>query len=216
MDAAHALDVLVGFLDGYGYWIFAGVGFAEFAGAPLASSAVLVAAGALAAGGGLSFPGVVAAAAAGALVADALWFALGRWQGHRALALACGLTSNPGACVLEVRRRLELLGSPYVLVAKFLPGTANLVAPAAGLARLPAGVFLPNAALALTGWAALYTGLGWIFSAEVEAVIAVLLGYLPWVAAGALALVLGAGAWRWIRVRRHATAHGTGRGGDDR
>lgn len=215
MDPTQILQSATTFLQIYGYWIFAAVGFAEFAGLPLASSAVLVAGGSLAAGGGISYPAVVLAAAAGALLADLGWYGLARWQGRRAVDLACGLTSHPNACVLGVHRQIQTVGVPYLLVAKFLPGTANLVAPAAGLARLPVGSFVPGVGIALTGWAALYTGIGWIFREQVEAVLSAMFDYLPRAAAVALVLVVVAVVWRWHRVRHHRTAHGdAGSGGE--
>ena len=117
------MDSLLGFLESYGYWLFLAVGFAEYAGLPIASVPVLIAGGALASSGGLSLPAVAASAAAGGLLADAAWYGLARWKGERLVGVACGLSSNPRACVVGVERSVERLGSRYILSAKFLPIT---------------------------------------------------------------------------------------------
>src|SRR5437588_360181 len=64
---------------------------ANQAGVPVPGGASLVAAGALAGGGILSFPLVVAVGVGGTLVADLVWFSLGRWRGRRVCHIrVCG------------------------------------------------------------------------------------------------------------------------------
>lgn len=203
------MEGLLSFLEQHGYWLLAAVGFAEFAGAPIASIPVLMGTGALAAESGLHPVAVAASAAAGGLLADALWYGIARWRGQRVVGAACGLTSNPKACVLGVRDRVERVGGGYILAAKFIPGAANLIAPAAGLAGIRPLVFLAFDAAALAAWAGAYTFLGWLFSDEVEAVIAVVVRYSSWVLWLAVGAVAAAGIWRILRARRHARGHAT-------
>lgn len=203
MDLATATT----FLDAHGYWLAFLVGFAEFAGLPLASGVVLVSAGAVAAGGPLDAVVMAAAAAAGGFVADSGWYFLGRWKGQAVVDSACGLTSNPGACIHDVCRDLQVMGSRLVLLAKFFPGTANLLAPAAGIAGLKPLVFLPRVAVALLAWAGLYTGLGRLFAGEVRTALGWALEYGRWAAGAVLVLVLGAALWRGYRIWRHRTLH---------
>ena len=165
-------------LEGYGYWLLLAVGFAEFVGAPIASVPVLIVAGAAAANGALSLPGAALAAAFGGLLADSGWYGLSRWRGQRLVNTVCNLTSNPKSCVLTVSARLETVGPAFVLPSKFIPGTGNLVAAAAGLAGMRPAVFLVSDAAALTMWAA-----------------------------AAAALILGALIWRHVRARMHREPH---------
>lgn len=195
------------FVEQHGYWLVASVGFAEYVGVPIASVPVLVAAGALATEGGLQPIGIAVAAAAGGLVADGAWFGIARWQGARIVGSACGLTSNPNACVIGVRNRVARLGPRYILTAKFVPGAGNLIAPGAGLARIGALRFLALDATALLLWATLYVTLGFVFSEQVEAVVEIVAGYARWTLAAAALLVAGAGAWRVVRARRHGHRH---------
>jgi len=203
------IETAVAVLQAHGYWLAFAVGFAEFAGAPLASSVVLVTGGALAAGGGLSLPAFALSAAAGGFVADLGWYFLARWKGQFVVNSACGLTSNPTACVDGGAQRLGVMGSPFLLLGKFFPGSGNLLAPAAGLAGLSPGYFLPKLAFALVAWAGAYTGLGWIFADELRALLAWIVASGRWVALAALVLVAGAALWRSIRLRKHREVHGT-------
>lgn len=202
------MDSIEAFLQHYGYWLLAGVGFAEYVGVPIASVPVLITAGALASDGRLLLPLVAAAAAAGGLTADAIWYSISRWKGDRVVGMACGLTSNPRACVLSVRNRVEKLGGRYVLVAKFIPGAANLIAAGAGLSCLRALRFLSLDAVALLLWASVYVTLGWVFHDQVEAIVVVMARYVRWVAPLVFILITAGLMWRVARARRHARAHG--------
>lgn len=201
------MDSLLSFLEQHGYWLLAAVGFAEFAGAPIASVPVLIGTGALAAESGLHPVAVAASAAAGGLLADGVWYGIARWRGQRVVGTACGLTSNPKACVLRVRGRVERLGGVYILPVKFIPGAGNLIAAAAGLAGIRPLVFLAFDAAALAAWAGAYTFLGWLLSEEVEAVIALVVRYSSWALWLAVGAVAAASVWRILRARRHERGH---------
>lgn len=202
------MSELTTFLHGYGHWVFLGLGFAEFAGLPIASVPLLIAAGALATlGVGPSPSDVVLLAALGGWVADAIWYGIGRWRGERIMDLACGLSSNPGACALRVSSRLEQVGPTYIAVSKFVPGAGNLVASAAGMVRFPALLFLGMDAAALLAWAGAWVLLGSWLGEPVEAVVRTALTWIgPLLGAVAGLIVLGL-VWRAVKVRRHRAAH---------
>ena len=154
------------------------------------------------ASGTLGFLGVVAA---GGWLADLGWYSVGRRQGPWLIDVACGLSSNPMACVLTVKNRLSRLGTPYILLAKMLPGSGNLIAVAAGLAGFGTLPFILADGAALTLWAAIYTGTGWIFSDQVTPAIEWALTYNRAVAVVLMLIVLAA-AWRLWQVRFHQKA----------
>jgi membrane protein DedA with SNARE-associated domain len=201
------METLTTIFDTYGYGLLLAVGFAEYVGVPIASIPVLVGAGALAAGGGPNLIGVATAAALGGFLADAGWYGLARWKGSRLVGAACGLSSNPRACVVGVEDRVMRLGSLYVLTAKFLPGAANLIAPAAGYAAFSPLRFLALDAVALIAWAFVYSTLGWLFSGQVEVVIMATVAYSRWALLASLVLISSAGAWRFVKMRRHQAHH---------
>ncbi len=202
------MDAALAFLETHGYWLLFGLGFAEFAGVPITSAPVLLAAGALSATGNLNLLAAALSAAAGGLTADSLWYVLARWKGSRLVDLACSLTSNPTACVLSVSRKVARLGGPYILAAKFVPATGNLIASAAGLARLPAARFIGFDAAAVLLWALAYMSAGWIFANEIGAVASWLGSYLHWALAIAILLIASAAGWRLARFRKHREHHG--------
>ena len=189
------------FLSSYGYWVFFAVGFAEFVGVPIVSVPVLIGGGTMVASGILSFWAVVVSVAAGGWLADLGWYSMGRRQGSWLIDVACRLSSNPKACVSTVKDRLSRLGIPYILLAKMLPGSGNLIAVVAGLAGFATLPFILADAAALILWAAIYTGTGWILSDQVAPAIEWAVTYNGAAAVVLMLIVLGA-AWRRREVRR--------------
>ena len=198
---------LVEYLQSFGYLTLLAAGFAEYAGVPIATVPVLVTAGGLSRAAGLDPVLVAISAAAGGLAADLGWFAVVRRRGEEVVDAACGLTSNPDACVLNVRERVDRLGPAYVLPAKFIPGAGNLVAAASALSGMPLSRFAAYDALALLLWAGAYTLTGFLFASQIQEVIGFVLRYQRWALVGAAVLVVGAGGWRGIRILLHRRGH---------
>lgn len=70
-----------------------------------------------------------------------------------------------------VCEKIAKFGAPYILVGKFIPGTAAMLAAAAGLAGVSHVRFMAIDAVALLLWASTYTALGWVFESEIESVL---------------------------------------------
>ena len=200
------MENLDAFLSSYGYWVFFAVGFAEFVGVPIVSVPVLIGGGAMVASGTLGFWGVVTSVAAGGWLADLGWYSIGRRQGAWLIDVACGLSSNPMACLLTVKNRLARLGTPYIVLAKMLPGSGNIIAVAAGLAGFGTLPFILADGASLILWAAIYTGTGWIFSDRVTLAIGWAVTYNRAVVVVLMLIVLAA-AFRLWKVRFHKKAH---------
>lgn len=201
------MDTLLTLLDNYGLVLLFIVGFAEYSGVPIASVPVLIAAGSLAKIGGLSIPPVILAVTLGGLAADAAWYGLARWKGERLVGAACSLSPNPRVCMGNVEARVRQLGAPYIITAKFLPGVGNLIAPAAGFGGIPALRFLTLDFVALLLWANVYSGIGWIFSTQVESLILLAESYTRWLLLLLILLVGLGGTYRYMKIRLHAAAH---------
>lgn len=197
------METIVEIFDNHGPLLLFALGFAEYAGVPIASVPFLIAAGALSGTGGLGLATVVSLAAAGGFVADGAWYGLARWKGQKLVGAACGLSPNPRSCVTSVEAKVLRLGAPYILVAKFIPGAGNLVAPAAGFGRYPALRFLALDAAALFLWATAYSGLGRVFAARVEALIGLAETYATSVLLLGAALVAAGGTYRILKARAH-------------
>ncbi len=158
------------------------------------------------ASGTLSFGGVVVSVAAGGWLADLGWYSLGRRQGPWLIDVACGLSSNPMACALTVKKRLSRLGTPYIVLAKMLPGAGNLIAVAAGLAGFGTLRFILADGASLILWAPIYTGTGWILSDHVTPAIGWVVTYNR-AAVVVLMLIVLAAAFRLWKVRFHQKVH---------
>ena len=183
------------------------MGFAEFAGLPIASVPVLMVAGAAAAEGAISLPAAALAAALGGLLADTVWYSLSRWRGQSLVDTVCNLSSNPKSCVISIASRLQKVGPVYVLPSKFIPGTGNLVAASAGLAGLRPAAFLSADAVALGLWSVVYLGLGYLLEGQVASAVNWVAGFTGVAAAVAASLILGAIVWRFVRAGMHREGH---------
>ena len=176
--------------------------FIEQIGLPIPAVPVLVLAGALAADGKLGAPQALAMAVVASLIADSIWFWLGRRQGTRVLKTVCRISISPDSCVRRMEIFYQRLGLRSLLFAKWVPGFSTVAPPLAGALRAsPLGFLLWDAAGAAV-WAGASIGAGMIFHRAVDRVLALVesLGYLG-VALLAMALV-GYVAWRFYERRR--------------
>ncbi len=201
------MEQLTLLFEQHGYLLLFGIGFVEFIGAPVAGAPILIAAGGLAAAGGGSLPLMALAAGFGGFSADVLWYLAARFRGRGLVDLVCGLSSNPKACVLGVEKKVAAVGPLYLLPAKFVPGAGNLVAAASGFAPVALTAFLILDFIGVMAWAAVFTGVGWVFSSQVEQATEWASQFTIWLVALAGVLVGAAGAWRILKVRMHRIGH---------
>lgn len=173
--------------------LFAAV-FVEQMGAPLPASPWLLAAGALAATGDMNWFSSLIAAGCGAILADSIWFYLGRRGGNRVLNFLCRISLEPDSCVRRTQDLYSRFGMKGMIVAKFIPGLNTVAAPLAGSSGARASRFFLFDAFG----ALLYTGsfilVGAVFKRQLDQVIAAfasLGGSAVAVVAGLLALYLG-------------------------
>jgi membrane protein DedA with SNARE-associated domain len=95
---------------------------------------------------------LVLSSAAGFWIGDLAWYALGRIQGRRVLGLLCRLSLNPDACVGRAERRFRGRPATTVAAAKFIPGLSLMVAPLAGILRMPPVQFAAIDGAAAIAW----------------------------------------------------------------
>jgi len=203
-----SVEALTALIERHGPLLFFGLGFAEFIGIPVASVPALFVGGALASAAAGAHPLLmIVAAASGGWAADALVFTATRWKGAFMVDAACGLTSNPRACVFEATKQVKRTGPIFIFWAKFVPGVSNLIAPAAALAGVDAPRFLVRNFAALLLWASVYTGVGWIFAPRVIPLVEWTTSSLGWVLPAIVMLVGFGMLWRVWRVRRHRRMH---------
>lgn len=177
-------------------------GLLEFLGLPFPGALILLSGGALAGAGKFSLTLAWAAAAAGAVVADQIWFRIARARGAQLLATACRVSVNPSACLRQTRRFLDRFGPRALLFAKFVPGMSNVATPVAAVSGVLPRVFAAYSALGAVLWAGVWLGLGaWLRSSLLPVLEEVLtwapraVGILAAVAFVLLAVKAAAGGW---------------------
>jgi membrane protein DedA with SNARE-associated domain len=141
--------------------------FVESLGAPVPAFPLLLLAGSVAAEYRFSAVPLVAASACGFWIGDLIWYAVGRIHGRRVLGLLCRLSLNPDACVGRAERRFRRRPALTVAAAKFVPGLSLMVAPLAGILRMPPVQFAAIDGAAATAWSAAAVMSGVVFGKRV-------------------------------------------------
>src|ERR1700746_897001 len=100
----------IGFLLRHGYPLLFAFVLAEQLGAPVPSAPVLLAMGALIGTGKYSAAGALSLAICACLLADAVWYGIGRQKGSRVLKLLCRVSLEPDSCVSSTRSWFKRLG----------------------------------------------------------------------------------------------------------
>lgn len=174
----------------------------EQAGAPIPAVPTLVVAGALAASGQLFVPSIILVALLACLLSDGAWYAVGRHFGAGVLHTLCRISISPDSCIHRSELQFERWGGKTLLVAKFVPGLSTVAPPLLGALGLRPSLFVLLDGLGALLWAGLAVGLGYVFAAQIEQVLAVLssIGTLALKLIVSLLVVYIAAKW-WQRRR---------------
>jgi len=151
--------------------VFAAV-FVEQMGLPIPALPWLLAAGALSAAGQFSLPLGLAVTLIACLLADAVWFYLGRYRGNQVLALLCRISLEPDSCVRRTQNVFTKYGLRGVLVAKFVPGMSTVAPPLAGMSKISAAQFLFVDGIGSLLYGGCLLGFGYFFSHQIDQIIA--------------------------------------------
>src|SRR5213595_2755400 len=150
--------------------LFAAV-FVEQLGVPLPAAPWLLAAGALAATGKINWFAAITAATFGSVLADLIWFYLGRFRGQRVLNLLCRISLEPDSCVRRTQDLFTRYGMRGVIAAKFIPGLSTLAPPMAGNSGMAAPRFFFFDSLGSLLYAGVFILAGIIFSHQLDQVL---------------------------------------------
>jgi membrane protein DedA with SNARE-associated domain len=204
-EGPATVDWLSLFIARYGGAAMFLFSFLENIGLPFPAFPMFVLAGALAAAGYVSLPILITGAVLGAVVADGIWYDLGRRRGKSVLYALCRISLNPDVCVESSVDQFHRRKTVTILLAKFLPGVNSVMPPLAGIAAVPLSLFLLIDSLGALLWAATGTGLGRVFGLEIAGSARTIQGGMLWVlAAGLVACVLWAIGYRFYLVKRYA------------
>lgn len=162
--------------------------FLEQLGVPVPAVPTLVVAGALSRDGKISSTHVMIAAVVASLLADWIWFLLGRRYGYRILATLCRISLSPDSCVRDTEQRFERWGLKSLLIAKFIPGFSTVAPPLAGVTKGSTITFLIYDTIGALLWAGSAVTAGRIFHHAIDRILAALQN-LGWWAAVVVILV---------------------------
>jgi membrane protein DedA with SNARE-associated domain len=192
-----AIDVLIR----YGYVVVFGIVFGEQIGLPIPAIPVLLAAGGL--GAGRLHPALVLlSAGVASLLADMIWFSIGRSGGARVLGWLCRISLEPDSCVRRTQNIFSRHGARSLLVAKFIPGFSTIAPPLAGIVRMPLGHFLLFSGLGGVVWAGAFLALGWLFSHQLELVAGYAARTGGWTVVVLAAAIGGWIGWKYVSRQR--------------
>jgi len=175
---------------------------AEQGALPLPSIPLLLACGALARDGRMNPAVVVSLGVAASLLADNIWFQLGRRRGAAILGFLCRIALEPDSCVRRTEGAFLRFGSRSLLLAKFVPGLNAAAAPLAGSSGMSLPRFLLFDGLGASIWISSYTLAGYLFAGQLEEAFGYLERMGSWLGLLVAGLLGGWIAWKFIQRRR--------------
>ena len=191
------MNRLIGMVIRYGVPLVSLNVFAEQIGAPIPAVPTLIIAGALTRDGKMSSTNVMIGAVLASLVADYIWFLLGRRYGYRILRLLCRVSLSPDSCVRDTEARFERWGLKSLLIAKFVPGFSTVAPPLAGASGRGTLAFLIYDGIGALLWAGSAVAAGRAFHHAIDRLLEALenLGGWALVVIGSLLAILIAVKW---------------------
>ncbi|MFL6706831.1 MAG: rhodanese-like domain-containing protein [Massilia sp.] len=165
------MSQIVHLIHTYGVLIVFGTVLLEQIGLPIPAMPMLIVAGALAAGGEISWAACLAASVAACLISDYFWFKAGRFYGKRILRLLCKISLSPDYCVSQTEDKFRRWGAKSLIVAKFVPGFNTVAPPLAGAMGTTTPVFIAYSVAGGVLWSATGIVAGIIFRDGIDDVL---------------------------------------------
>lgn len=195
---AHTVQFLIqhGYLLLF-FWILA-----EQAALPVPSLPLLLACGALAHLGKMDLRLVLLYGLAACLIADNVWFQLGKRRGAKIVSFICRIALEPDSCVRMTENAFVKYGMRSLLLAKFVPGLNAVAAPLAGSSGATVRLFLVYDSLGALIWIGSCTYVGYLAGDQLEVVA----DYAMRMGSGLGLLIVGMLAawiaWKFVQRRR--------------
>src|ERR1700721_3378441 len=150
---------------------------------PVPANLFLLAAGALARGGGLNMSLVLCVGILGCLAGDLVWFEAGRHWGSQIMRILCAFSSDPHYCAQRAHKVFCRWGLRSLILAKLIPGLDGVTPPLAGIEGSARRAFLAYDSLGSFLWTALYAGLGYLFANRLTLIASSMAKFGPLLAA---------------------------------
>jgi membrane protein DedA with SNARE-associated domain len=184
------------FLADHGYLVLFVFVFIEQVGVPLPAIPALLGVGALIGMGEMVASVAVAVATAASLLADVVWYRIGRSRGGSVLRLLCRISLEPDSCVRVTQNSFERWGARSLLFAKFVPALNTIAPPMAGITGMPIPRFLLLDGLGALLYIGTFVLLGWIWSDQLEALVESI-----GAVGGRVPLIVGSALLIWVLVK---------------
>jgi membrane protein DedA with SNARE-associated domain len=196
------LNRLIALILRHGVSFVAANVFLEQIGVPIPAVPSLIVAGALTRTGQLSSTYIIVWSVGASLIADTIWFILGRNYGYRVLRTLCRLSLSPDSCVRDTEANFERWGMKSLLIAKFIPGFSTVAPPLAGATQRGVVEFVIYDGIGAFLWAGSAVAVGRVFHRAIGRVVGYLenIGWWAVVISGSLLALFVAVKW-WQRVR---------------
>ncbi len=166
-----AISHTVAFVEKHGYALLFLWVLMEQSAIPLPSVPLLLAAGALIRAGRLHALLAIASCMIAAMIADTIWFQLGRRRGRRVLDLLCRVSLEPDSCVRQTENAFLKYGMSSLLVSEFIPGLNTVAAPLAGNSKASYWGFLSYDSAGAFIWSSAYLAIGYLFSGQLATIV---------------------------------------------
>src|SRR2546428_4656550 len=165
------MNDILDFLIRYGTLLLFSVVFLEQLGLPLPSPPFLLAAGALAGRGEMNGMFALAVTTVASMLADSIWYYLGRSRGGSVLKLLCRISLEPDSCVRRTESVFVRHGMRGIVTAKFVPGLSTVMPPLAGMFKVKFRRFLAFDGLGSLLYVGSFIALGVCFSYQLQPVL---------------------------------------------
>jgi membrane protein DedA with SNARE-associated domain/rhodanese-related sulfurtransferase len=162
------------FLITNGLPIIFGAVFLDQIGVPIPCTPWLLAAGALAATGKFHWFLALLLSVLACLIADSIWFYLGRYRGTQVLGFLCRISLEPDSCVRRTVNVFTRYGWRGIIIAKFVPGMSTVTPPLAGMSKLTLREFLFFDGIGSVLFSGAFILLGYIFSNQIAQIVVAL------------------------------------------
>ena len=196
------MNAIIEILARYGYAVVFGSVLGEQIGLPIPAIPILLAAGGLAGSGRLNLVLLLVGAGIASLIADTVWYWIGRLGGARVLGWLCRISLERDNCVRRTSRVFGTYGAYSLLFAKFVPGYSTVAPPLAGIVGMSVLQFTAFSAVGGVLWAGAFVAVGWIFSSQLELVAE----YASRLGAWAIVIVAGGFVgyivWKYVSRQR--------------
>lgn len=211
-DVPTRMHIIFDLIATYGYVVVLLVVMAESAGAPLPGETSLLIAGALAGAGHLWLPGVIAAAAAGAIAGDTAGYWIGRRYGLALLRRHGRLFRFDESKLRRAEAFFARHGDKTVFLGRFVPIGRIFSAALAGVSRMNYRRFLIWNAAGGIVWASVMGALGYLFGQQLPLIERIVqrfgFGLLGLIIAAVVARVVVARHAAWTPAVRDAVRDG--------